>query len=211
MSRRDANRAAAVRTDGEGCDAYSNGRARARARAAGGHGEIPGVAGRGKDRIVPDAAVAELGNIGLAKDDSARRPEPLHADVVLVRHEVSVPGRTHHGQNVFSGDKVLDPYRDTRERTGIFARGNLSVDGARRGERHFWRRRTEGVNMRFERLHAPKRGLRDLRRRQLLGFDQRRNRNRVGATDFIVGVQDSSLRLSDRRRRDRGPLFATEA
>ena len=114
---------------------------------------------------MPDAAVAKLRNIGLAKDDGARRLEPLDADVVLVRHKVAIPGRTHYRQNVFGGDKVLDADRHARERTRILARGNLGVDGACRGERDFWRRRAECVDVRFKRVHAAKRRFCHLSRR----------------------------------------------
>ena len=107
-----------------------------------------------ENRIVADAAVAEFRHIGLADDDGAGRLEPLDHDVVLVRHEVAIERRPHDRQDILGGDEVLDADRHAGQRAGVFAGRDLGVDGGGRRARHIGRRRAEGVDVRFERLHA---------------------------------------------------------
>ncbi len=109
-----------------------------------------------------DAAVAEFRHVGFADDDCTGVLQPLDHDVVLIRHEVPVERRTHHGQDVLGGDEILDSDRHARQQAGIPAGRDLGVDRGGRGARHVGRRRAEGMDVRLEFLHAAQNGLGDL-------------------------------------------------
>ncbi len=205
MRRRDANGAAAVGPDGEGRHAGRHRGARARARPTRRHVEVPRIAGRRKDGVVADAAVAEFRHVGLADDDGAGGLEPLDADVVLVRHEVPVPGRPHHGEDVLGGDEVLDADRHAGQHARILAGRDLGVDGLGGCARHIGRRGAECVDVRFEHVHAAQHGFRHFGGGDLLRLDFSRHGHGVHAADVVVGahaapppVMRNGTRPSDR-------------
>ena len=149
---------------------------------------------------MPDAAVAELRDIGLAKD---KAPAALNRSTQISSSSGTKP--RYQGEPItvrmsLVATRSLMPIGRPR-RNRVLARRNLGVDRACRRERYFWRRGAKCMDMRssvsMRRSAAFATSVAD----SFLDLTMRRDRDCVGATDFVVGIQDSSLRQDDRRRR----------
>ncbi len=109
---------------------------------------VPGIARRSEHRVEGVAARAELGRVGLAHDDGARRLEALDDERVLFRHVVLVDLRTPRRADALGRGEVLDRHRHAVERRERGAAPERGGGPARSGQRRVAR---EGARRRSAR------------------------------------------------------------
>jgi len=140
-----------------------------------------------------DAAIAELGYVGLADDDRAGLLHAFDGNVVFIRDKVLVGGRATRHANACGGDEVLDPEGHAGERTGIAPCHHDALDRLGLLERQFRRGGTKCMHGRLERVHARKCGLNHVNRGQLPGPDRMRDPDGIQVREFIVCQNESSF------------------
>jgi hypothetical protein len=140
-----------------------------------------------------DAAIAELGYVGLADDDRASLLHAFDGNIVFVRDKVLVGGRAARHANTRSGDEVLDPERHASERTRIAPCHHDALDCLGLLEREFRRGGTKCMHGRLERVHTRKRGLNHVDRGQLSGPDRMRDPDGIQVRQFVVCQNESSF------------------
>jgi len=89
----EADRAAEAVGVGHGDQAGGDRRGRPAAGAAGGPGEVPGVAGRPEQRGLAGGEQAELGRVGLSEQDQPGAPQPHDQFLVVAGDQVAEEGR----------------------------------------------------------------------------------------------------------------------
>ena len=125
--RRVAQRAHVVAAVGDRQHPRRQRRGRAAAAAADRAGAVVGVAGDAVDRVVGLRAEAELGRVGLADDDRARRPQPRHEGLVDGAHPVAVDRRSRGPRQVRHLSEVL--HRDRQAVQGPALRRTVARCG----------------------------------------------------------------------------------
>ncbi len=157
----DADGAAAVGGMGRRHHARGHGRRRAAAGAAGREREVPGVAGDAVEQRFGGGREAELGRVGLARDDQAGAAHARHDLAVGRRHLVGVEARGRSGGGTgHRGHQFLHQEGNAMERAGRQAARDL-------GARGIVERRDHGVERRVVSLDARERGVEQFARRHV--------------------------------------------
>ena len=138
---------------------------RAAAGAAGRPGGIEGVECRPEDRVIGVGAKAEFGDVGLADDDGAGLADPLHEELVLVRHETGECRRAEGRAQPPGQGKVLDGNGQAGQRAGGIWRTRIGGVGVTQYVGAV-AQRNDGVDQWVRRLDAVEEGRNDLPRRQ---------------------------------------------
>jgi hypothetical protein len=152
--------------------------------------QVVGVA-RGAEHLVESLrAGAELGRVGLADQDRARRLQALGHDVVLGRHVVLVDERAPGGAHALRRDDVLDG--DGQAAEGQVFRP-FSVECFRLLQRLIGQEGHDRVDLRVHALDLRDERAYHLGGRKLARPDQARKRSRRGKTD--LGAQQPPPRV----------------
>ena len=161
--------------------------AAAAGRAAAGQRRVPRIAGRAEDGVEGVGARAELGGVGLAEDDRARRLQALHHERVVVGHAVLEDLRALGRADALREREVLDRDRHAMERPERRTARERGGGPPRRLERLLRGDRAIRVQRRIHLLDPREDRARHLERRHPAAADQRRERGGGGEAELRVG------------------------
>ncbi len=172
--RRRAQAPAEIGALGERHHARGERRRAAAGRAGSRQRRVPRIARRAEHLVDGVGPRAELGRVGLAEHDRARRLQP-HDDLgVFGGHVILEQRRAPGGADARGRREVLDPDRNPVQGTELPALADRALGLARPPERLFRRDRAEGVDLGVEPLDRGKVRLRHLEGARLLRADQPR-------------------------------------
>jgi hypothetical protein len=139
--------------------------ASAAAGAAGGEGEVPGVARGAEDRVHGVGAERELGRIGFADHDRPGRPQALDDQRVLVGHVALEELGAVRGADALRRRDVLDGDGDAEQRRKIGAAAEGGGREARVPQRVLAHQGDDRVHVGVHRVDPREDGVQDFERR----------------------------------------------